>query len=78
MTGLTINETIGIFAVLRGGAVSGMHIGERLAIELDTVPNVAGRFTVPQIAAALVAIDMTPTEAECTALEAVAAAKGGR
>lgn len=75
---LTINDTIGIFAVLRGGGAVGRAIGERIAIELDSAPDVAGRYTVPQIAAALAAIDMSPTEGEYIALEAVAAAKGGR
>ncbi|WP_323783267.1 hypothetical protein [Thalassovita sp.] len=78
MNGLTINDAIGIFAVLRGGAISGMHIGEELAIALDTVPDVAGRYTVDQIAAA-----MTETKAgglshaERLAFEAVAAARNG-
>lgn len=74
---LTINNVIGILAQTRGGASAGMAIGERLAIELDTVPDVRGRYTVPQIAAALADINMTPTEAECMALEAVVAARNG-
>ncbi|MHA6262494.1 hypothetical protein ACXYMO_04770 [Arenibacterium sp. CAU 1754] len=76
---LTINNAIGILAQCRpGGAVAGMHIGEELAIALDTVQPVAGRYTVDQIAAA-----MTETKAgglshaERLAFEAVAAARNG-
>lgn len=74
---LTINNAIGILAQTRGGASVGRALGEVLAVQLSSAKDVAGHYTVPQIVAALTGIKMPLTEAECMALEAVAAARAG-
>jgi hypothetical protein len=74
---LSINNVVGVLAQTRGGAAVGVAIGEKLAIALCKEQDVQGRYTVPQIAAALADINMTPSESECIAFEAVAAARAG-
>jgi len=75
---LTINNAIGVLAQTRGGSATGRALGEVLAVQLSSTKDVAGHYTVPQIVAALSAgAKMVLTEAECCALEAVAAARAG-